>query len=68
MYFINCFERITAEGGVADSLYIAVGALYFESIEKYENAFGPHTKFILDDVKNYTDSTPILHISDVTLA
>ena len=47
--------------------YIAMGHLYFNSIEEYQNSFGPHSDQILADVPNYTDIQPIVQISEVRL-
>lgn len=60
--------RITAETGLGDALYIAIGTLYFESEEAFEKAFTPHSEFIMADIPNYTESKPILQISEITLA
>ena len=47
--------------------YIAMGHLYFNSIEEYQNSFGLHSDKILADVPNYTDIKPIVQISEVRL-
>ena len=64
---------IAAEGGVAGgdpgskALYIAVGHLTFDSVAAFQSAFGPHAAEILADVPNYTNTKPIIQISEVTL-
>lgn len=45
--------------------YLAIGYLYFDSIEDYQNAFGPNASKILDDIPNYTNIQPIVQISEV---
>ena len=45
--------------------YAAVGTLYFDSIEAFETAFGPHMETIMADLPNYTNIEPILLISEV---
>ena len=45
--------------------YLAVGYLYFESLEAYQTAFGPHAEKIVGDIPNYTNIQPILQISEV---
>jgi uncharacterized protein (TIGR02118 family) len=66
-------HSIAAEGGVAGGQpgapapYIAVGHLTFDSVDAFQKAFAPHAKEILGDVPNYTNTTPTLQISEVTL-
>ena len=54
-------------GGAPDQppMYMAIGHLYFDSIEKFESAFGPHMKAIQADIPNYTNTSPTLQISRV---
>jgi len=47
--------------------YSAVGCLLFESVEDFQKAFTPHTEEIMGDIPNYTDTTPIIQISEVKL-
>ena len=56
-------------GGTPDSpaIYVAVGSLYFESIESFQNAFIPVAEKLMADVPNYTNIEPIIQISEVRL-
>ncbi|MEM6801101.1 MAG: EthD family reductase [Bacteroidota bacterium] len=45
--------------------FLAVGYLYFESLEAYQAAFGPHADKIRGDIPNYTNIQPIVQISEV---
>lgn len=45
--------------------YLAIGHLYFDSIEAYQNAFGPNAAKIRGDIPNYTNIQPIIQISEV---
>nr|MBK7066835.1 EthD family reductase [Deltaproteobacteria bacterium] len=45
--------------------YAVIGQLFFESLEGFQRAFGPHAKDIAADVPNYTDVHPVLQISEV---
>ena len=45
--------------------YLAVGYLYFESLEAYQTAFGPNAEKIVGDIPNYTNIQPILQISEI---
>jgi uncharacterized protein (TIGR02118 family) len=48
-------------------IYIAMGHLFFDSIEDFQNAFGPHTKEIMGDIPNYTDVQPLIQVSEVKM-
>jgi uncharacterized protein (TIGR02118 family) len=41
--------------------------LYFDSIEAFQNAFGPHAQAIMGDIPNYTDIQPTIQISEVKI-
>lgn len=43
------------------------GCLLFDSVEDFQNAFGPHAAEITGDIPNYTDTTPVIQISEVKL-
>ncbi|WP_422860328.1 EthD family reductase [Flagellimonas sp. S174] len=45
--------------------YLAIGYLYFDSVEDYGNAFGPNAEKILSDIPNYTNIQPVVLISEV---
>ena len=45
--------------------YLAIGYLYFDKLEDYQNAFGPNAKEIVGDIPNYTNTQPIVQISEV---
>lgn len=47
--------------------YIAMGHLYFDSVEAFQAAFAPHAAAIMADVANYTDIEPILQVSEVKI-
>jgi uncharacterized protein (TIGR02118 family) len=46
---------------------IAMGHLYFESLEVFQASFGPHTDEIVADVPNYTNIQPAVQLSEVKL-
>jgi uncharacterized protein (TIGR02118 family) len=66
-------RSIAAEGGVASgdpatpAPYIAVGHLTFDSVAAFQGSFGPHAGAILADIPNYTNTKPIIQISEITL-
>lgn len=47
--------------------YVAMGHLYFDSVEAFQAAFGPHAPTILGDSPNYTDVEPTIQISAVKI-
>jgi uncharacterized protein (TIGR02118 family) len=47
--------------------YVAMGHLYFESVEAFQAAFGPHAPAIMADIPNYTDIEPVIQLSDVKI-
>jgi len=47
--------------------FIALGHLYFDSVEAFQTAFGPHAEAIMADIPNYTDIQPTIQISDVKI-
>jgi uncharacterized protein (TIGR02118 family) len=49
----------------SQATYVAMCHLYFDSVEAFQNAFGPHSDTIMRDIPNYTDVQPIIQVSDV---
>jgi uncharacterized protein (TIGR02118 family) len=47
--------------------YVAACHLVCDSIEAYQSAFGPHAEEISGDIRNFTDVTPFLQISEVVV-
>ena len=47
--------------------YHALGHLLFESVGAFQISYGAHAKAIRADVPNYTNSRPMLQISEVKL-
>jgi uncharacterized protein (TIGR02118 family) len=66
-------QRIAVEHGIAGGTpgspppFLASGHLYFESLEAFQSAFAPHAGAIMADVPNYTNTVPVIQISEVTL-
>jgi len=66
-------RSIAAEAGLAGAEpgspapYIAVGHLTFDSLAAYQKAMGPNRADILADIPNYTNTKPIIQISEITL-
>lgn len=66
-------ERIAVEYGLAGGVpgapppFLAAGHLYFQSVEAFQSAFAPHAEKIMADVPHYTNTTPVIQISEVKL-
>lgn len=51
----------------APPAFMAMGNLYFETMESFQNSFGPNAEKIMGDVPNYTNIEPMLQISEVMI-
>ncbi|HTQ62067.1 MAG TPA: EthD family reductase [Candidatus Solibacter sp.] len=66
-------KRVAVEQGIAGmepgsrAPYHAIGQLQFESLESFQSSFGPHAGQIVGDVPNYTNTQPIIQISEVKI-
>lgn len=55
-------------GAPGDSAtYIAMGNLYFDTMESFQNSFGPNAPQIMGDIPNYTNIEPIIQVSKVVV-
>lgn len=67
----NVLKELTVDKGIAGGApnsaapYLAIGNLYFESVEDFQNSFGPHAEKIMADTPNYTNTQPVVQISEV---
>ena len=51
----------------APATYIAMGHLYFDTVEEFQAALEPHAQELMADIPNYTDTQPVIQISEVKL-
>jgi uncharacterized protein (TIGR02118 family) len=69
----NACNSVAVEIGVCgivqgvSAIYIAMGHLYFDSLEKFHESFGPHAEEIMGDAPNYTNVEPVVQISEVKI-
>ncbi len=67
----DAIKFATVEKGLAGgapgipATYTTMGHLYFESIDAFQNAFGPHAEKIMGDIPNFTNIEPVVQISEV---
>ena len=49
----------------APPAYVAMGHIYFDSIDAFQQAFAVHGQAIVSDVPNYTNTQPTIQVSEV---
>jgi uncharacterized protein (TIGR02118 family) len=49
----------------APAPFIAVGHLYFDSVDAFQAAMKPHGKELFADVPNFTNITPQVQIAEI---
>lgn len=56
-------------GGKPDSpaTFVAMGNLYFNSMEEFGSSFGPNADKIMADLQNFTNIEPTIQISEVMI-
>jgi len=64
---VSVEQGISGEEPGSPAPYIAMGHLLFDSLESFHTSFGPQAQAISADIPNYTNSEPIIQISEVRL-
>ncbi len=59
---------LSSAGPNTPAPFVAMGHLYFDSPESFQESFAPHAERIMADLANFTDSPPMIQISEVKLA
>jgi uncharacterized protein (TIGR02118 family) len=60
---VEVFKGAGAPGGDAPA-NVCVAALFFDSTDAFDQAFGPVAGEVMADVRNYTDIEPIVQIEE----
>jgi uncharacterized protein (TIGR02118 family) len=61
-------EKGLAGGGPgAPAPYVVMSNLYFDSVQDFENYFGPNSEKIMGDLPNFTNMEPAIQISEVQI-
>ena len=66
-------KRVEVDQGLAGGQpsskapFVALAHMFFDSVESFQQAFGPHAGTIMSDVSNYTDIQPIVQINAVRM-
>jgi uncharacterized protein (TIGR02118 family) len=69
----DAVKGATVESGLGSAApgstapYAAMGNMYFESMESFQNSFGPNAEAIMADAPNYTNAEPTVQISQVII-
>ncbi|UAM98607.1 EthD family reductase [Polaribacter litorisediminis] len=67
----DAVKGATVEEGIASvapnskAPFAAMGNLYFETLESFQNSFGPNAAEILADLPNFTNIAPTVQVSKV---
>jgi len=51
----------------APAPFIAMGHLNFDSVDDFQQSFGPNAEKILADLPNFTNSVPLIQISEIKI-
>lgn len=68
------FKGVSVERGIdideprIESPYVAMCHYYFETLEDFMAAFGPHAAELQGDIANYTNIVPTIQINKVEIA
>lgn len=66
-------KRVAVEQGLGGAqpgsraTYVAMGHMYFDSVETFQAALAAHAEVIMGDIPNFTDLQPTIQISEVRI-
>jgi uncharacterized protein (TIGR02118 family) len=60
-------KGLAGSGPSVPSPYLAACSIVCESMQSFQRAMDPHIKEIIADIRNYTDSEPVMWISEVVV-
>jgi uncharacterized protein (TIGR02118 family) len=61
-------QGISGAGPGTKPAYSTICHLRFDSVEAFQQAFGPHAATIQNDIKHYSNVEPVIQISDVRMS
>jgi len=64
---MNIYEGLAGGQPGEPPAFVCIGALEFDSVEAFQNAFAPHMGEIMGDIPNYTKIAPQIQISEIKL-
>jgi uncharacterized protein (TIGR02118 family) len=60
-------KGLTGKVPDAPAAFVGMCHLLCDSVEAYRSSFGPYSEEIARDIRNYTDLTPVIQISEVVV-
>ena len=69
----SALKGATVESGLGSAApgspppFLAMGNMYFDSVDAFGAAFGPNAEQIMGDLPNFTNSEPVIQISEVVM-
>lgn len=68
----DSIKGATIEKGIGGAMnspapFVAMGNIYFNSLQDFNDSFGPNADKIMGDIPNYTDIEPVIQISEVLI-
>ncbi|BBO85023.1 hypothetical protein DSCO28_55890 [Desulfosarcina ovata subsp. sediminis] len=60
-------QGLSGAGPGSQAIYLAMCHLYFDSVEAFQNSFGPNAKEFMADIPNFTNTQPVVQISEVKI-
>ena len=69
----DALKTISVEQGLSGAApgsapaYLAMGHLFFDSIEAFQSSFVPHMTLFTEDIPNFTNVVPSAQISEVMI-
>jgi len=61
-------EAISSKNKVGQQPFHAIGHLYFDTLDQFNQAFSENAENIMKDVPNYTNVQPVIQIGEVKIA
>lgn len=69
----DALKGATVENGLGSAApgspapFVAMGNMYFDSVDAFGAAFGPNAETIMADLPNFTNIEPVIQISEVVM-
>ena len=60
---VEVYKGIAGAAGAA-APYVTIASLWFDTIDAFEAAFGPHAAEIMGDIPNFSNIEPIVQIEE----
>jgi uncharacterized protein (TIGR02118 family) len=60
-------KGLTGKAPDTPAAFVGMCHLLCDSVEAYRSSYGPHSEAISRDIRNYTDLTPVIQISEVVV-